>query len=58
MLSRNCNEMYIFYISYNSLLGRQIVSQLLGIGVEVGAIEHINEFFNIGCVVSLGGLLG
>ena len=49
--------MYIFNISYNSLYGRQIVSHLLGIGGEVEAIERINEYFNIGCVVSLNGLL-
>ena len=49
--------MYIFNISYNVLLGRQILSHILGIEGEVEAVEHINEFFNIGCVVSLDGLL-
>ena len=49
--------MYIFNISYNSLLGGQMLSHLLGIGGEVEAIEHMNEYFNIGCVVSLYGLL-
>ena len=28
---------------------------ILGIGGEVEAIEHTNEYFNIGCVVSLNG---
>ena len=46
-----------FNISYNSLFGRQIESHLLGIGGEVEAVEHINEYFNIGCVFSLNGLL-
>ena len=49
--------MYIFNISYNSLLGRQILSHLLVIGGEVEAVEHINEYVNISCVVSLDGLL-
>ena len=39
------------------LLSRHILSHLLGIGREVEAIEHINEYFNNGCVVSLDGLL-
>ena len=44
--------MYIFNISYNSLLRRQILSHLLGIGGEVLSIEHINEYFKIVGVVS------
>ena len=49
--------MYIFNMSYNSLLGSEIVSHLLEIGGEVEAIEHIKVYFNIGCVVFLDGFL-
>ena len=33
----------------------QLLSRLLGIGREVEAIEQVNEYFNISCVVSLDG---
>ena len=48
---------YGFLFIPSQLACRQILSHLLGIGGEVEAIEHINEYFKIGCVVSLDGLL-
>ena len=41
----------------SAITGRQIVSHRLGIGGEVEAAELTNEYFNIGCVDYLDGLL-
>ena len=42
------NQDGFLFIS-SQLACRQILSHLLGIGGEVEAIEHINEYFKIGC---------
>ena len=39
--------------SVGALLGRELLSQLLWIGGQIEAIELVNDYFTMGCVVSL-----